>query len=80
MGYARAALRRGLRMRLHFLELLWFSTYAELRAERSRSYLGLLWWLVEPALMMAAFWLVFDRILGNGGPGYPAARAICRSC
>ena len=70
MGYARAASRRGLRMRLHFLELLWFSTYAELRAERSRSYLGLLWWLVEPALMMAAFWLVFDRILGSGGPGY----------
>lgn len=57
-------------MRLHFLELVWFSTYAELRAERSRSYLGLAWWLVEPALMMAAFWLVFDRILGTGGPGY----------
>lgn len=57
-------------MRLHFFELVWFSTYAELRAERSRSYLGLVWWLVEPALMMAAFWLVFDRILGNGGPGY----------
>lgn len=57
-------------MRLHFLELVWFSTYAELRAERARSYLGLAWWLVEPALMMAAFWLVFDRILGTGGPGY----------
>jgi lipopolysaccharide transport system permease protein len=57
-------------MRLHFLELVWFSTYAELRAERSRSYLGLAWWLVEPALMMGAFWLVFDRILGTGGPGY----------
>lgn len=57
-------------MRLHFLELVWFSTYAELRAERARSYLGLLWWLVEPGLMMAAFWLVFDRILGTGGPGY----------
>lgn len=57
-------------MRLHFLELVWFSTYAELRAERARSYLGLVWWLVEPGLMMAAFWLVFDRILGTGGPGY----------
>jgi len=57
-------------MRLHFFELVWFSTYAELRAERARSYLGLAWWLVEPALMMAAFWLVFDRILGTGGPGY----------
>lgn len=57
-------------MRLHFFELVWFSTYAELRAERSRSYLGLAWWLAEPAMMMAAFWLVFDRILGSGGPGY----------
>lgn len=57
-------------MRLHFAELVWFSTYAELRAERARSYLGFVWWLVEPALMMAAFWLVFDRILGSGGPDY----------
>lgn len=57
-------------MRLHFFELVWFSTYAELRAERARSYLGFVWWLVEPALMMAAFWLVFDRILGTGGPDY----------
>jgi lipopolysaccharide transport system permease protein len=57
-------------MRLHFFELVWFSTYAELRAERARSYLGFAWWLVEPAMMMGAFWLVFDRILGTGGPGY----------
>lgn len=54
----------------HLLELILFSTYAELRAERSRSYLGLVWWVAEPAMMMAAFWLVFDVILKTGGPEY----------
>lgn len=57
-------------MRLHVLELIRFSTYAELRAERSRSYLGLIWWVAEPAMMMAAFWLVFAVILKTGGPDY----------
>lgn len=54
----------------HLIELILFSTYAELRAERSRSYLGLIWWVAEPGMMMAAFYLVFDVILNTGGPGY----------
>ncbi len=57
-------------MRQHVVELIRFSTYCELRAERSRSYLGLIWWVAEPAMMMAAFWLVFDVILKTGGPDY----------
>ncbi len=57
-------------MRLHVLELIRFSTYAELRAERSRSYLGLIWWVAEPAMMMAAFWFVFAVVLKSSGPDY----------
>ena len=57
-------------MRQHLIELVLFSTYAELRAEAARSYLGLVWWVLEPAMMMAAFWLVFDVILKTGGPEY----------
>ena len=57
-------------MRQHVIELIRFSTYAELRAERSRSYLGLIWWIAEPAMMMVAFWLVFDVILKTGGADY----------
>ncbi|MGN6518115.1 MAG: ABC transporter permease [Dokdonella sp.] len=57
-------------MRLHLVELVLFSTYAELRAEAARSYLGLVWWVLEPAMMMGAFWLVFDVILRTGGPDY----------
>jgi lipopolysaccharide transport system permease protein len=57
-------------MRQHLIELVLFSTYAELRAEAARSYLGLLWWVLEPAMMMGAFWLVFDVILKTGGHDY----------
>lgn len=55
-------------MRQHVIELILFSTYAELRAERARNYLGIIWWVLEPAMMMGAFWLVFDVILKTGGP------------
>ncbi len=57
-------------MRRHLLDLILFSTYAELRAERSRSYLGLIWWVLEPAMMMLVFYLVFGVILHSGGPDY----------
>src|SRR5215471_15406670 len=50
-------------MRLHFVELILFSTYAELRAERARSYLGLMWWIIEPAMNMATYYLVFAIVL-----------------
>jgi lipopolysaccharide transport system permease protein len=52
------------------IELTLFSTYAELRAERARSYLGLLWWIIEPAMNMGTYYLVFAVILKSGGPDY----------
>lgn len=57
-------------MRRNYLELLLFSTYAELRAERSRSYLGLVWWVLEPAMMMAVFYIVFAVVLKTNAPDY----------
>ena len=57
-------------MRLHLVELILFSTYAELRAERARSYLGLLWWIVEPAMNMGVYYLVFAVIFRIGGQDY----------
>ena len=57
-------------MRLHLIELTLFSTYAELRAERARSYLGLLWWIIEPAMNMATYYLVFAVILKSARPDY----------
>jgi lipopolysaccharide transport system permease protein len=59
-------------MRLHYLELVLFSTYAELRAERARSYLGLIWWILEPAMNMAVYYFVFAVILRTTQPDYVA--------
>jgi lipopolysaccharide transport system permease protein len=57
-------------MRLHYLELILFSTYAELRAERARSYLGLLWWIIEPAMNMATYYFVFAVVLKTAQHDY----------
>ncbi len=57
-------------MRLHYLELILFSTYAELRAERARSYLGFLWWVIEPAMNMAIYYLVFAVVLKTSQADY----------
>ncbi len=70
IGYPQRPLLPALSMRRHLIELILFSTYAELRAETARNYLGLIWWILEPAMMMGAFWLVFDVILKSGGPDY----------
>jgi len=59
-------------VRLHYVELVLFSTYAELRAERARSYLGLAWWILEPAMNMAVYYLVFALILRTTQHDYVA--------
>lgn len=55
---------------MRFFELLWFSAYAELKAESARSYLGFVWWLLEPAMFMAVFYVVFGVLLGNKDPDF----------
>lgn len=53
-----------------YLSLLWYKALAELQAEASRAYMGVLWWVVEPALYMLAFYVAFDVGLRQGGPHY----------
>lgn len=48
------------------LALIRFKTYADLRVERERTYLGLLWWVFEPALFMVVFYIVFGVLRGKG--------------
>ncbi|MGA7307237.1 MAG: ABC transporter permease [Rhodothermales bacterium] len=50
-----------------FFELIWYRATAELRAEAARAYLGIIWWIAEPVLYMAAFYLGFDTGLKRGG-------------
>jgi len=53
-----------------YLQIVSFKTYADLRAERSRTYLGFAWWFLEPLLLMGVFFVVFDLIMNRGGEGF----------
>ncbi len=47
----------------HYWELLLFKTYTDLKIEAQMTYLGFLWWSLEPVLFFAIYYLVFGRIL-----------------
>ncbi len=49
-----------------YLSLVFYKTYAELRAETSRTYAGFLWWVVEPVISMAVYYIVFEVFLHRG--------------
>jgi lipopolysaccharide transport system permease protein len=43
---------------------------AELSAETSRTYLSYLWWILEPCLTIAVFYVVFGMLFDRGGEGF----------
>ena len=53
-----------------FMDIVLFKAYADLRAERERTYLGFVWWIFEPLTYMFVLWLAFDVILSRGGEGF----------
>ena len=41
-----------------------------LKANAAQTYLSYLWWLLEPALYVALFYVVFEVLMLRGGPGF----------
>ena len=54
-------------MKRNLWELVWFRAYADLKAEASRTYIGILWWILDPLLQMGIFYLVFGVGLRGAG-------------
>ena len=52
------------------LDLIFYKAYTDLKAEASRSYLGVLWWLIEPVLYLGAFYILFVLVMQRGGPDF----------
>jgi len=52
------------------IELIIYKVYADIKAEMARSYLGLVWWLIEPILYLCAFYILFVLVLNRGGPDF----------
>lgn len=49
---------------LQYVRLIDIMARMSLRADATRFYLGYIWWLIEPVLYVAVFFLVFSVILG----------------
>jgi len=54
-----------------YRDLIAYKVYADLQAEASRTYLSFLWWIIEPLMYMAVFYVVFGLLFKRGdGPDY----------
>lgn len=53
----------------HYVTLSLYKAYYDLKAESSRNFLGIVWWLVEPLLYMSVFYLVFGKLLSPRSGG-----------
>ncbi|WP_347548769.1 ABC transporter permease [Pseudalkalibacillus hwajinpoensis] len=51
-------------------DLLYHLTVSELKSNTARTYLGTLWWIIDPILYMAIYYLLVGVILGRGGEDY----------
>lgn len=58
------------RMPFRTLELVWIKAKLNLKSEASINYLSYAWWIIEPLLQMAIYYLVFSFLLKQGGPDY----------
>jgi len=56
--------------RTHLLEVFFTKLVFNLKSEASKTYLGYIWWMLEPALMVAVLYLIFGVFLARGGPNF----------
>ena len=59
------------RRHLAYRELLVVFTRTELKVKYKNSILGFLWSMLNPALYLVVFYIVFQLILGSGIPNFP---------
>ncbi|MFZ5807319.1 MAG: ABC transporter permease [Verrucomicrobiota bacterium] len=55
---------------LRYATVVWYKTYANLKGENEKTYLGCLWWALEPMINTAVFYVVFVYILKNRTEGF----------
>ena len=55
-----------------YISLVLYKVLFSLRAEVRQSYLNYLWWILEPILHMAVFFVVFDVFLKSGTENFVA--------
>lgn len=56
---------------VRLLELIWTKAVFNLRSEVHRNYLSYGWWVLEPLLHMAVYYVVFGHLMQRGGENFP---------
>jgi len=54
-------------MRTHYFSVAFFMALAEIRAEVTGQWFGILWWVLEPILYVGAFYVIFAVLGLRGG-------------
>ena len=57
-------------LKIKYLDLILYKTYADLKAEAATTHAGFLWWIIDPIVLMATFYLVFGVFLHKGTVDY----------
>lgn len=57
-------------MARRYLDLIAYRAWADLRAETERTYLGLVWWVLEPLLFLGVFYVVMSALQGTKGVSF----------
>jgi len=52
------------------MDFVLYRAVAQLKTESSRAYMGYAWWVLEPLLYLAVFYVVFGLIFDRGTPRY----------
>ncbi|MCX2794492.1 lipopolysaccharide transport system permease protein [Microbulbifer thermotolerans] len=53
-----------------YRDYIYYKSVSDLFSEASRTYLSFLWWILEPLLMLAVYYVVFGVLLKRGGDGF----------
>lgn len=57
---------------LRIMQVTWLRALMGLKSEARETRLGYLWWLIEPAMHLAVYYLAFGVLLNHGGEDYVA--------
>ncbi len=53
-----------------YTQIILYKSYADLMAESSRYYIGFLWWILEPVIDMAVYYIMFGLVFNNKTPNF----------
>jgi lipopolysaccharide transport system permease protein len=54
----------------HYINLIQYKAWADLRSEARRYYISYLWWVIEPVIEMLIFYVVFGLLMKQNKPNY----------